>query len=58
MRPSATSAVPPTADIVGQRGHVRKVPTPEVECFTQPLCRRWPEELVARQAQARWRLLG
>src|ERR1700694_331879 len=27
---ATTSAVPPTADIVGQRGHVRKVPLPEV----------------------------
>jgi hypothetical protein len=29
-RRATTSAVPPTADIVGHRGHVRKVPKPEV----------------------------
>ncbi len=27
---ATASAVPPTADIVGHRGHVRKVPIPEV----------------------------
>jgi hypothetical protein len=28
---ATTSAVPPTADIVGHRGHVRKVPETEVK---------------------------
>jgi hypothetical protein len=27
---ATTSAVPPTADIVGQRGHVRKVPNGDI----------------------------
>src|SRR5712692_11603597 len=27
---ATTSAVPPTADIVGQRGHVGKVPNPDI----------------------------
>src|SRR3979411_2752797 len=28
---ATTSAVPPTADIVGQRGHVRKVPIGDID---------------------------
>src|SRR5260221_11778552 len=35
---ATTSAVPPTADIVGQRGHVRKVPLNE----PAPAGRGWP----------------
>src|SRR5260221_3108954 len=35
---ATTSAVPPTADIVGQRGHVRKVPEHKVAAL-QPAAR-------------------
>jgi hypothetical protein len=34
---ATTSAVPPTADIVGHRGHVRKVPNSEVALLTRSL---------------------
>src|SRR5258708_35997553 len=44
MSRATTSAVPPTADIVGHRGHVRKVPRAEVRSYSITLSARRSSE--------------